>query len=108
MVVRMLPLVAALLAGWHSPRHRSPLLLALVCFGFGAIFTLAYIYPINAVLFEQAGGSHSAEEIRAMALRWVFADRLRFASGVLGFLAVLWAFRLPMPVWSEGSKQGAG
>ena len=32
MLVRMLPLVAALLAGWHSPRHRAPLLLAVACF----------------------------------------------------------------------------
>ena len=32
-----------------------------------------------------------------MADRWIFADRLRFAVGVVAFLAVLWAFRLPVP-----------
>jgi uncharacterized membrane protein len=94
---RNLLMVAALSAGWHLPRHRFALLLAAACFAFAVVFTLLYIYPINAVLFEQAGGSHSAEEIRAMADRWIFADRLRFAVGVVGFLAVLWAFRLPMP-----------
>ena len=93
---RMLPVLAALLAGWHLPRHRLALLLAPACFAFGVVYTLVYIYPINAVLFEQAGGNHSAEAIRAMADRWIFADRLRFAIGVVGFLAVLWAFRLPM------------
>lgn len=31
-----------------------------------------------------------------MASQWIFADRLRFAVGSLGFLAVLWAFRQPI------------
>jgi hypothetical protein len=39
----------------------------------------------------------SAEEIRAMADRWVFADRLRFVVGVVAFLALLRAFKLPVP-----------
>jgi hypothetical protein len=59
---------------------------------------LFYIYPINAVLFAQAGGSHSGDEIRGMAGDWIFADRLRFAVGVIGFLAALQAFRLPLLV----------
>lgn len=98
MVARNLPLVLALLAGWHRPRHRYALLLAVTCLLlFGVVFTLAYVYPINAVLFHQAGGSHSAEEIRAMVDRWIFADRMRFAIGIVGFLALLWAFRQPIP-----------
>jgi hypothetical protein len=107
MVARSLPVVAALFVGWHLPRHRYALLLAASCLVFAVVFTLAYIYPINAVLFEQAGGSHSAEEIRAMAGRWIFADRLRFAVGVVAFLAVLWAFRLPIPSGREGSNESA-
>jgi hypothetical protein len=101
-VARNLPLVAALLAGWHLPRHRRALLIAVLCFtGFGVIFTLTSIYPINAVLFEQAGGAHSAEEIRTMVGQWIFRDRLRFAVGLVGFVATLWAFRLPLPAASE-------
>jgi hypothetical protein len=97
MAARNLPLVLALLAGWHRPRHRYALLLAVACFTvFGLVFTLAYVYPINAVLFHQAGGSGSPEEIRAMVDQWVFADRLRFAVGMVGFLALLWAFRQPI------------
>lgn len=99
MVARNLPLVLALLAGWHRPRHRYALLLSVACFVvFGVVFTLAYVYPINEVLFAQAGGSHSAEEIRALADQWIVADRLRFAVGCVGFLAVLWAFRQPIPL----------
>lgn len=79
MIARNLPLVLALLAGWHRPKHRNALLFAVACFAFGVIFTLNYIYPINAVLFEQAGGGQSAEAVRAMASQWIFADRLRFA-----------------------------
>lgn len=96
MIARNLPLVLALLAGWHRPRHRNALLLAVACFACGVIFTLTYIYPINTVLFEQAGGGQSAEAVRAMARQWIFADRLRFAVGSVGFLAVLWAFRQPL------------
>jgi uncharacterized membrane protein len=97
MVARTLPIVATLVAGWHLPRHRFALLLTTACFAFAVVFTLVYIYPINAVLFAQAGGNHTAEEIQTMAERWIFADRLRFVIGIIGFGAVLWAFRLPIP-----------
>jgi hypothetical protein len=101
MLARTLPLLAALAAGWHRRPHRNVLLVANLCFAFAAVFTLVYIYPINAVLFAQAGGSQSGEEIRAMADKWIFADRLRFAVGVIGFLAALQAFRLPLPASSQ-------
>jgi hypothetical protein len=96
--VRNVPIVAALIAGWHLPQHRRALLIATGCFTvFGAIFTIAYVYPINAVLFERAGGSQSADEIRALVDEWVFRDRVRFLVGLVGFVAVLYAFRLPIP-----------
>ncbi len=41
---------------------------------FGAIFTIAYVYPINAVLFEQAGGGQSGDEIRALVNEWIFRE----------------------------------
>lgn len=96
MVARNLPLILALAAAWPRPRHRAWLLLAVGCFAFGLILTLAYVYPINAVLFNQAGGSGSDSEIRSMVSRWVFADRVRFVVGLVGLFAVLQAFRLPM------------
>lgn len=103
MAARNLPLLLALLVGWHRPRHRYALLLAVVCFlVFGVAFTLAYVYPINEVLFQQAGGSSTPEEVRALVDRWIFADRLRFAVGLVGFFAVLWAFRQPLTAGPTG------
>ncbi|MEW6213347.1 MAG: DUF1772 domain-containing protein [Acidobacteriota bacterium] len=97
MVARNLPVVAALVAGWHLPRHRRALLIAVASFTvFGVIFTFLYVYPINAVLFERAGGNHSVSEIRELADAWILRDRIRFAVGLIGFAAVLHAFRLPL------------
>ena len=97
-VARNVPVIGALLAGWHLRRHRSALLIAVLCFTvFASVYTLVSIYPLNAVLFEQAGGAHSPEEIRAMVRDWIFRDRLRFGIGLVGCVAILWAFRLPIP-----------
>lgn len=97
MVARLLPVVAALFVGWHSPRHRYALLVAVLCLAFAVIVTLAYVYRINAILFEQAGGNSSAEEIRTMVDHWILADRVRFGVGIVAFLAILRAFKEPMP-----------
>ena len=97
-LARNVPIVVALIAGWHLPRHRRALLVAVACYtGFGAFFTIVFVYPINAVLFEQAGGAGTADEIRAMASRWILFDRIRFLIGLVGFAAVLHAFRLSIP-----------
>ena len=98
MVARLALLLGALLVGWHLPRHRKWLLVAAVCMAFGVVFTLAYVYPINDVLFAQAGGNHSPEEIQAMVRQWVMADRARFGVGVIGFLALLRALSIPIPM----------
>ena len=95
MVAGSAALLLALIFGWHRPRHRFYLLIAVACTVFGLVYTLGYIYKINDVLIFQAGGNHTAEEIREMARAWVFADRVRFAVGIVGFLALLQAFRLP-------------
>jgi nicotinamide riboside transporter PnuC len=74
-----------------------PLAVAVACLTAIVIFTLAYIYPINAVLFEQAGGDRSATEIAEMVRTWIWADRIRFCVGVVAFIAILRTFRLPLP-----------
>ncbi len=95
---RVLSVVAALAAAWYLPRQRAALLVALACIALVTVMTLAYVYPINSVLFfGRAAGSHSPEEIRAMASHWVLADRIRFAIGIVAFVAILWAFRQPVP-----------
>lgn len=63
--------------------------------------------PVNAVLFEQAGGTGSPDESRALANAWICRDRLRFAVGLIGFAAVLHAFRLPIPEGRERVRSSA-
>jgi len=94
---RIVPTIIALALAWNLPKHRVVLGVAAVCVVAIAIFTLAYVYPINAVLFEQAGGDRSATEITAMVSTWIWADRIRFGVGVVAFVAILRAFRLPLP-----------
>lgn len=36
-----------------------------------------------------------------MVDQWIYADRVRFAVGIMGFLVLLWVFRQPIPVQSE-------
>ena len=97
MAARVLPLLIALGLAWHLPQHRIALGVASLSLVAAVVFTVAYVYPINAVLFEQAGGDHSTAEIVSMVRRWIWADRIRFVVGIGAFIAILWAFRLPLP-----------
>jgi hypothetical protein len=107
-LARNVPIVIALVAGWHSPPHRRAILLTTACFTvFGALFTVFYVYPINDVLFAAAGGSRNPDEIRALVATWIFRDRLRFGVGLVGFTALLHAFRLPMPGGREAGSRAA-
>jgi len=96
MVARVLPVVIALVLAWRLPRHRTPLVVAVLCLIAAVVFTLTTIYPINAVLFEQAGADLPGDEILQLVHTWIWADRLRFGVGVIAFLALLHAFRLPL------------
>ena len=103
---RIVPMILALALAWHLPKHRVVLGVAAVCVAAIVIFTLAYIYPINAVLFDQAGGDRSAAEITALVRSWIWADRIRFGVGVVAFVAILRAFRLPIPrLADQGTAQ---
>lgn len=96
MAARGLPVLLLLISGWNLQTHRKYFLVMTTCMIFGLVFTLAYIYPMNAVLFAQAGGNHTGEEIRAMARQWILADRVRFAVMTIGFLALLRALSIPI------------
>lgn len=96
MVARGVPIALALAAAWHRARHRRWLLVTATCYAFMVLFTLSYVYPINDILFAQAGGDLGADEVRSLARRWIAADRLRFVVGAAGLLAALQAFRLPI------------
>jgi hypothetical protein len=92
-VIGLLPLSLALISGWYSKLHRRYLLIAISSSLIVLIFTIAYIYPINAILITKAGGDKSAEEIKSMVAHWVFADRLRFVIYLVGYFFLLKAFR---------------
>ena len=96
MAARVLPVLIALALAWHLPRLRRLLGLACVCLVATVVYTLAFIYPINEVLFFQAGGELAADEIRHMVSTWIWADRLRFGVGVIALVALLRAFRVPL------------
>jgi hypothetical protein len=98
MAARVVPIVAALALAWHLPRHRAALGLAVLCLVVTVIFTFAYVYPINAVLFAEAGADLSSAEIAELVRNWIWADRLRFVVGIVAFVALLKAFRLPLGV----------
>jgi hypothetical protein len=97
MALRAIPLLLGLIAGWHLTTHRVWLLLPVVCMAISVVMTFTYIYPINAVLFEQAGGNLSAIEIQALARRWIIADRVRLGIMAAGFISLLRALSIPFP-----------
>ena len=101
LLARNLPVVAALVVGWHLRAQRWLLLFVTACQILGVVATLVYIYPINDILFFHAGGDLPREEVRALAGRWIFLDCVRYAVGVVAFLALLSAFTLPVPTRSQ-------
>jgi hypothetical protein len=95
MLIRILPIVIALLLGWNSKRHRYFILITLLTIAIGIILSIIVVFPINEVIMAKAGVGSSPEEIKRMVYTWIQSDRLRFAVIFVGYLFLLWAFRLP-------------
>jgi hypothetical protein len=94
---RYAPIVIALVVGWKHIMQRYYLLVAVGIFVFVLVFTNAYIYSLNAMLMApHATVGRSPLEIQSLIDRWLFADRLRFSIGSVGYLCLLKAFRLPL------------
>ena len=100
---RTVPMVVALAAGWRSAPHRRALVVALGCWLFVVGFTLLYIYHLNDTLFALGPSQPGDVETRELLGRWILADRFRFGVGCVCFIALLWAFRLPLP--GNGSRR---
>ena len=102
MVIRILPITITLLLAWYSKRHRNylPVTVSAICFGI--ILTIIYVYPINDAIMAKAGEGSSPEEIKRMVKTWILGDRLRFGVIFVGYIFLLWAFRLPMPYAAKG------
>jgi hypothetical protein len=94
--IRYVTLYLLLIAGWPFSAHRPLFITAVVTMTVGLIFTFAYVYPMNAVLFTQAGGNLPPDALRALLHRWIIADRARFAFMSIGYLALLRALSLPL------------
>ena len=89
--------MVALILGWKFKPHRYYLLVAVVVFVFVVVFTNVYIYSLNAVLMvPHATVGRAAAEIQSLIDKWLFADRLRFAIAMVGYLCLLQAFRRPV------------
>jgi len=101
MIFRIAPIIIALLLGWHSKRHRNFLLITMLTLVSGIIFTIFYVYPINDAIMARAGEGISADEIVRMVNNWILADRMRFGVVFIGYFFLLWAFRLPLPMWKS-------
>lgn len=95
MPIRSLALLLPFI-GWNLRSHRPFLILAACCVAAGLVFTFAYIYPINAVLFTQAAASCTPNEIPTLAHHWIVADRVRLFVVSVGYLALLRALNLPV------------
>jgi hypothetical protein len=96
MVLRVVPLFALLGAAWQFVHVRPWVGACVATVTFGLLMTLLYIYPINTVLFDRAGGDLSPDGVRELAEKWIFADRVRFAIMAAGYLCLLHAFALPL------------
>jgi Domain of unknown function (DUF1772) len=108
MAMRLLPVIAALIVAWPLERHRRYLLVASACLAATVVFTVAYVYRINDLLFAQAGATVTADEVRSLVRQWILADRLRFAVGCVAFGAVLQAFRVPQETTGGLRRPGRG
>ena len=96
MAFRILPIVIALFLGWHSKNHRSYLLFTLATIFIGLVLSIKVIFPINEVMMAGGGAGISSTEISRMVHTWIVADRWRFVILFVGYLSLLWAFRLPI------------
>ncbi|MDP4262824.1 MAG: DUF1772 domain-containing protein [Bacteroidota bacterium] len=94
MAARLIPLLICIVAGWNrGGEQRILFIIAGCCWVFITAYTLIHIYPINDILFKQAGGNNSPDVIRNMVDKWLFADRFRFVIGTAGYFCLLWVFR---------------
>ncbi len=94
MLARLLPLLLCIPLGWREAAgQKMYLLIAGICWVFITVYTLAFIYPMNDILFTQAGANYPAAFIQELVKKWLLADRLRFVIGSAGYVCLLHVFR---------------
>jgi uncharacterized membrane protein len=93
-LVGLICLLASPFLAWNSPGMRKWLLIAAGCYLLVIFATVLYFWPINNALFTGARKAADTATIAAMARRWIYADRIRFAFRLAAFLCVLRAMVL--------------
>jgi Domain of unknown function (DUF1772) len=93
--LRAIPLFLLPIAGWAYPELQLWLAIPALAMAIALAMTLAYLYPINDVLIFKAGSDLDGETIQQLTRRWILADRIRFGIMTIGFVSLLYAFRLP-------------
>ena len=66
MVIRIVPVIIALLLAWNYKRHRRLLLVTFLTIMIGVIGSIVFIFPINEVIMANAGEGMTASEITQM------------------------------------------
>ena len=94
MPVRSLALLLPFL-DWNLLAHRPFLIVAACSVAASLIFTIAYVYPINAVLFSDTVEGRNIHEVQTLAHHWIVADQVRLLVVSIGYLALLRAVSLP-------------
>lgn len=92
MLARNIPLIIALVLGWNT-RLRPMLLLSSFILVIAIIITILYVYPMNYQLMIRAGEDLSNSDLTALARRWIWVDRVRFAFMTIAFISLLKAFK---------------
>jgi len=96
MVIRILPIIIALVLGWNYKQHRNFLLITILTIATGVVLSIIIVFPINEAIMAKAGQDKTPEEIEQMVKTWILADQFRFAILFIGYFFLLWAFQLPM------------
>lgn len=95
-LLRGVPVLLLAIAGWKYASVRPWVLACAATMAIGLVMTRAFIYPMNDVLFTQAGAGLSADAVRALVTKWIWWDRARFAIMAGGYVCLLRAFALPL------------
>jgi hypothetical protein len=93
-VLRAAPLLALAVVAWKYDGLRPWVLACAATMAVGLVMTRAFIYPMNDVLFWNAGAGVAPDELRALVTKWIWWDRARFAIMTGGWICLLRAFSL--------------
>jgi Domain of unknown function (DUF1772) len=84
--------IAAAIAARKFVTRKFSLFLSAACSTGALVFTLAYFFSRNDVLFRGQGIGLSGEQISVIAYEWIFANWIRVAVMAVGFVGAIRAY----------------